>query len=236
MAKTSADAAMGGRAASRSTGPMAICAARGDRGRHHPPRHRPLSRPHDRSRAPPRDRPLDPLSQARRPRDRHRRLSSHSGPMRRLASTAAAPRRLPERATAGPSPPPKSACSQRMFDGAASPSAIPAKAASSSSLPARGEPVVRQFAELERASDPRRAVAFAMNAGMYDEDGRPIGLTIVEGRRSRDQPAPRRRQFPPDAQRRLPGARGRPRRGRHQRRNGGHRPTSASPPSPARCW
>ena len=43
--------------------------ARGDRSRHHPPRHRPLPRPHDRSRAPARDRPLDALPQARRPRE-----------------------------------------------------------------------------------------------------------------------------------------------------------------------
>jgi len=45
------------------------------------------------------------------------------------------------------------------------------------------EPVVRRLAELE-AKLGRRAeqVAFAMNAGMYDEEGRPIGLAIVEGK------------------------------------------------------
>ena len=45
-----------------------------------------------------------------------------------------------------------------------------------------------------------------MNAGMFDEDGRPIGLAIVEGQiRARDQPAQGRRQFPSDAQRCVPG-------------------------------
>jgi len=49
-----------------------------------------------------------------------------------------------------------------------------------------GEPAVRRLADLE-ASLGRRAdrVAFAMNAGMYDEDGRPIGLAIVDGKQKR---------------------------------------------------
>jgi uncharacterized protein YigE (DUF2233 family) len=42
---------------------------------------------------------------------------------------------------------------------------------------------VRRFATLASTLGPRaRAVAFAMNAGMYDEAGRPIGLAIVDGR------------------------------------------------------
>ena len=53
----------------------ASASARRDRSRHHPLGDRPLSRTHDRGRAPPRDRPLDPLPQARRARDRHRRLT-----------------------------------------------------------------------------------------------------------------------------------------------------------------
>lgn len=44
---------------------------------------------------------------------------------------------------------------------------------------APGEPARRAFRDL--AVDPSR-VAFAMNAGMFDEAGRPIGLAIVEGR------------------------------------------------------
>ena len=37
---------------------------------------------------------------------------------------------------------------------------------------------VRSFAELAGTIDPSK-VAFAMNAGMFDENGRPIGLAIV---------------------------------------------------------
>jgi len=50
----------------------------------------------------------------------------------------------------------------------------------------RGEAPVRTLADVE-ARLGRRAgeVAFAMNAGMYGEDGRPIGLAIVEGRQVR---------------------------------------------------
>ena len=47
----------------------------------------------------------------------------------------------------------------------------------------REETPVRQFADLERQLGSRaEKVAFAMNAGMYDENGRPIGLAVVEGR------------------------------------------------------
>lgn len=46
-----------------------------------------------------------------------------------------------------------------------------------------GERAVRQFDDLERRLGSRTdKVAFAMNAGMYDNDGRPIGLAIVAGR------------------------------------------------------
>ena len=48
------------------------------------------------------------------------------------------------------------------------------------------EPAVRRLAALEASLGPRSgSVAFAMNAGMYDEDGRPIGLAIVEGKQKR---------------------------------------------------
>lgn len=51
---------------------------------------------------------------------------------------------------------------------------------------ARNEPVVQRFADLEtRLGKRARQVAFAMNAGMFGEDGRPIGLAIVEGRQVR---------------------------------------------------
>jgi len=42
-----------------------------------------------------------------------------------------------------------------------------------------GEPPRRAFRDLP--IDPAK-VAFAMNAGMFDDEGRPIGLAIVEGR------------------------------------------------------
>ena len=40
---------------------------------------------------------------------------------------------------------------------------------------AKDQPAIRNFAGLARRVDAQR-VAFAMNAGMFDEDGRPIGL------------------------------------------------------------
>ena len=47
---------------------------------------------------------------------------------------------------------------------------------------ADGEPL-RSFAALERELGARAsAVRFAMNAGMFDEDGRPIGLYVADGR------------------------------------------------------
>lgn len=51
---------------------------------------------------------------------------------------------------------------------------------------ARGEVPVRRLADLETRLGARASrVAFAMNAGMYGQDGRPIGLAIVEGRQVR---------------------------------------------------
>jgi uncharacterized protein YigE (DUF2233 family) len=54
---------------------------------------------------------------------------------------------------------------------------------------AKGETPIRRFDGLESSLGSRAGragrVAFAMNAGMFDEDGRPIGLAIVEGRQVR---------------------------------------------------
>lgn len=45
-----------------------------------------------------------------------------------------------------------------------------------------GELPIRRLDDLEASLGARADdVAFAMNAGMYDEDGRPIGLAIVDG-------------------------------------------------------
>ena len=52
------------------------------------------------------------------------------------------------------------------------------------------------------------ALVFAMNAGMYAEDRTPVGLYVENGRTlQRRQYAPRRRQFPPEAQWRVLGRR-----------------------------
>lgn len=45
----------------------------------------------------------------------------------------------------------------------------------------RAEVPLRSFAEV-MAKHPADEVAFAMNAGMFDADGRPIGLAVVDGR------------------------------------------------------
>jgi uncharacterized protein YigE (DUF2233 family) len=47
---------------------------------------------------------------------------------------------------------------------------------------AKEEPI-RRLSDLEASLGEKAArVAFAMNAGMYDQDGRPIGLAIAEGK------------------------------------------------------
>ena len=48
-------------------------------------------------------------------------------------------------------------------------------------LVAASESPARGFADLQSHIDPTK-VLFAMNAGMFDEDGRPIGLAIVDGK------------------------------------------------------
>lgn len=49
---------------------------------------------------------------------------------------------------------------------------------------APGETPMRSFAEV-MSRLPAEQVAFAINAGMFDEEGRPIGLAVVEGRQIR---------------------------------------------------
>ena len=76
-----------------------------------------------------------------------------------------------------------SPCRQQLFDGttftvcSAPGGRIELVAATS------GEAPIRRFDDLE-AKLGRRAeqVAFAMNGGMFDEEGRPIGLAIVDGK------------------------------------------------------
>jgi uncharacterized protein YigE (DUF2233 family) len=79
-----------------------------------------------------------------------------------------------------------SACQQQIFE--ASPFTVcdPGRGRIELIAAATGEQPIRRLADLEVMLGKRAAdVAFAMNAGMYDEDGRPIGLAIVEGRQVR---------------------------------------------------
>jgi uncharacterized protein YigE (DUF2233 family) len=47
----------------------------------------------------------------------------------------------------------------------------------------KGEQPLRSFAEVSKRIDPQR-VAFAMNAGMFDDHGRPIGLAEIAGKQA----------------------------------------------------
>lgn len=79
--------------------------------------------------------------------------------------------------------PPESLCRSQMFEESRFTVCDPGQGRIELVAAGRREPAIRRFADLEAELGPRSArVAFAMNAGMYDEDGRPIGLAIVEGR------------------------------------------------------
>lgn len=83
----------------------------------------------------------------------------------------------------GPVEQPRSACAQQLFEGTRFTVCDPGKGEVELVAAGREEGPVRQFADLEMRLDRRaEKVAFAMNAGMYDEDGRPIGLAIVDGK------------------------------------------------------
>ena len=75
---------------------------------------------------------------------------------------------------------PPSPCREQRFEGSGFIVCTPAGTAKLKLFAAApGEPARRAFRDLG-LNDSK--VAFAMNAGMYDNAGRPIGLTIVEGR------------------------------------------------------
>ena len=79
-----------------------------------------------------------------------------------------------------------SACEERIFEGDRFVVCDAGRGRVELFAAARDETPARNFAELEARLGSRSAdVAFAMNAGMYGEDGRPIGLAIVEGRQVR---------------------------------------------------
>jgi uncharacterized protein YigE (DUF2233 family) len=77
-------------------------------------------------------------------------------------------------------------CNQQLFDGSRFTVCDPGTGRIELVAAARDETPIRRFADLETSLGERaRLVAFAMNAGMYGEDGRPIGLAIVNGRQVR---------------------------------------------------
>ena len=71
-------------------------------------------------------------------------------------------------------------CADRIFEGARFTVCDPKGGKLELFAAGKTEAPVRSFAELSRKIAPSR-VAFAMNAGMFDEAGRPIGLAETDG-------------------------------------------------------
>ena len=80
--------------------------------------------------------------------------------------------------------PPPSQCREERFDGSRFTVCDPKGGELRLLAAGRTEQPVRTFADVGRKIHASR-VAFAMNAGMFDRDGRPIGLAIVDGREVR---------------------------------------------------
>ena len=77
----------------------------------------------------------------------------------------------------------QSACRVEMFEESRFTVCDPGKGNLEFFAAGRDEPAIRRLADLEASLGSKAGtVAFAMNAGMYDDKGRPIGLAIVEGR------------------------------------------------------
>ncbi|MEO7815264.1 MAG: phosphodiester glycosidase family protein [Sphingomicrobium sp.] len=75
---------------------------------------------------------------------------------------------------------PKSPCHQILFEAARFTVCDPGKGELRLMAAAKDEAPLRTFAQvMSRLGDDN--VAFAMNAGMFDEEGRPIGLAVVDG-------------------------------------------------------
>ena len=77
-------------------------------------------------------------------------------------------------------PEPQSPCREQRFEGSGFVVCTPASAAKLGLFAAGPEEAPKRAFRDLGLNDAN--VAFAMNAGMYDEAGRPIGLTIVDGR------------------------------------------------------
>ncbi len=87
-------------------------------------------------------------------------------------------------ACGSPAPPPQwpaSPCRVELFEGSRFTVCDPGRGALRLIAASKDEVPRRSFAEV-MADTPVDRVAFAMNAGMFDEDGRPIGLAINGGR------------------------------------------------------
>ncbi|WP_246166279.1 phosphodiester glycosidase family protein [Sphingomonas sinipercae] len=79
-----------------------------------------------------------------------------------------------------PAPQPQSFCAERIFEESAF-TVCDAKGGQLRLIAAGpDEDAPRSFSDLAAKIDPAR-VAFAMNAGMFDEEGRPIGLAVSDG-------------------------------------------------------
>ncbi len=72
-------------------------------------------------------------------------------------------------------------CSQRVFEGSRFTVCDPKGGELRLIAAQRNAPAIRSFRELMRHVETSR-VAFAMNAGMFDENGRPIGLAVSDSR------------------------------------------------------
>jgi uncharacterized protein YigE (DUF2233 family) len=73
----------------------------------------------------------------------------------------------------------QSACSQRLFEGSRFTVCDPKNGSLQLFAASSLEKPIRSFAELQRKVDASK-VAFAMNAGMFDQFGRPIGMATVD--------------------------------------------------------
>lgn len=78
-------------------------------------------------------------------------------------------------------PVPQSACREQAFEGSRFTVCDPGGGELMLFAAAKNEQPLRSFADVASRIDPKR-LAFAMNAGMFDQDGRPIGLAVVNGR------------------------------------------------------
>lgn len=75
----------------------------------------------------------------------------------------------------------QSACRQQLFEGSRFTICDPKNGELRLFAARTGESPIRSFAKLSTKVDASQ-VAFAMNAGMFNEEGRPIGMTNVDGR------------------------------------------------------